>query len=945
MTSPSVKPSQKFLEDALFIVDASSYIFRAYYGLQTELKAPDGTPTHATYAFVQMIRALANSFKTKRVLLVWDRKEPSFRKKIYDQYKANRSQPPEDLGLQITNTQKVMELWGYPQLSAAGFEADDVIATLTKKIKDPMVIVTADKDLLQLVDDHVWCLDTKKNQWSNLAEAELKFGVAPDRIRFVQAIMGDSSDNIPGAPGIGPKGAAELIKHFGNLEAVLDAAASRAGDLDKKYPDPLSGKKLKSIVENIPQIKTSLELVCLVEDVSIPEAVLYEKKHPPKVQELVDELTRLGFTRFVAEVERVEEHLGTKSLEPDKDLKPTPPKTLETLGVERENKNFKTVSSLAELKSLLAIADKFPEFAFDTETFSLERYKPENLVGFSFAWDGVGAYYAPLRHRGSGNLPAAEALDLILKFTERKTTLFHSAKFDWHQLEGEGKSFSGKYHDSLLASFVLDVTGSHNLENLSERYLGAQPSRFADVVKKGEDFSFVPLELATYYAAEDAHLTFRLWKHFEKLLEEQNLFRLYDEVDRPLARVLFVMERIGVKIDANYLGALYRDLEKERFEEENKARDILKGENVIDYETINFASPKQLAKLLFEDLKLPILKKGKTGPSTDADVMADLSLQHPFPKVLLEYRELSKLISTYVQPLPTLINEYTARLHTSFSQTIAQTGRLASSEPNLQNIPIRTERGGRIRKAFTAEEGFQIYSADYSQIELRFLAEVTQDEELCRAFRDGADIHARTAALIFGKSESEITSDERRSAKTINFGIIYGQTPFGLAKTLGIPRQDASRFIENYFAGYPKLKVWMDQVLAEARKTGEVRTLIGRRRAVENINSKNPGLRNFSERMAVNSPLQGTAADLIKLSMTRVLEWIESSKAPVRLVLQIHDELLFEVKDGFEREFHPILKNILEDENVFVPFNGQKLRTPLQTDHSVGPNWGELKEI
>lgn len=929
-------PDSKFLDEALFIVDASSYIFRAYYGLQTNLQAPDGTPTHATFAFVQMIRALANTFKTKKLVLVWDRKEPSFRAKIFKEYKANRSAPPEDLSLQIENTQKVMELWGYPQMSFPGFEADDVIASLVEKEKGNIVIVTADKDMLQLVSERTWCLDTRKNQWSNAPEAKEKFGVSPEQIVDVQAIMGDSVDNIPGAPGIGPKGAAELIQHFGSLDKVLEEAKVRSQNLDKKYSDPLNGKKLKSIAENIELVELSKKLVALSKDVPY-ESIFLEKQHPPLVDELVKELSRLGFKRFVDEVQKAN---SITSLDDSDSIKDTQKEEKK-----KTNSHYICVKSIEELRNIFETNSNKKILAFDTETFSLDQYTPHNLVGFSFAFDSTTAYYVPLRHKNGLNLDPTQSLSLAKDILQKKTAIFHHGKFDWHQLVGEGISYQGDYHDTLIASFILDVTGSHNLENLSERYLGAQPSRYADIVKKGENFSDVSLEQATHYAAEDSLLTFQLWELFEKELKEKNLYRLYDEVDRPLARVLFEMERNGVKIDNIYLHELYRDLEKERFKAEESAREILKNDGIQDYERINFASPKQLTKLLFEDLKLPIIKKGKTGPSTDVEVLEELSTQHPFPKVLLEIRELTKLLSTYIQPLPELINKQTKRLHTHFSQTIAQTGRLASSEPNLQNIPIRSKRGSRIRKAFIAEEGNSVYSVDYSQIELRFLAEVTQDEQLTRAFREGADIHARTASLIFEKNENEITADERRSAKTINFGIIYGQTAFGLAKTLGISRQEAQRFIESYFQSYSQLKPWMDTVVKEARETGEVKTFLGRVRKLENINSKNPALRNFAERMAINSPLQGTSADLIKLAMIRVRDWINNNKVPVKIVLQIHDELLFEVQKGFEKEFYPEVKRILEDPQVFTSFTGKNLHTPLLTNHSYGPNWGEMKDF
>ncbi|MEZ4816044.1 MAG: DNA polymerase, partial [Bdellovibrionota bacterium] len=603
---------------------------------------------------------------------------------------------------------------------------------------------------------------------------------------------------------------------------------------------------------------------------------------------------------------------------------------------------YKAITSLDELKKTLALAKDCEDFAFDTETHSLDMFQKENLVGLSFCFNDKESYYVPLRHKNSENLPVKETLALFAEIFETKNIIFHNGKFDWHQLANDGLDFNGRYEDTILASFLIDPASSHNLENLSEKYLGATPTRFSEIVKKGENFSDVPLESATHYAAEDSYLTFELWKLFKKELQEKELYKVYEEIDRPLAYVLFEVERTGVKLDKNYLNKLYRELEKERFQVEENAREILKSEKIEEYNTINLASTKQLAKVLFQDLKLPVIKEKKTGPSTDVEVLEELSTQHPFPKVLLELRELSKLLSTYIEPLPLLVNAQTERLHTHFSQTIAQTGRLASSEPNLQNIPIRTERGNRIRKAFIAEEGYQLYSADYSQIELRFLAEFTGDEALTKAFKDKADIHTRTAALVMEKDESTITPEERRSAKAINFGIIYGQTPFGLSKALGIPRAQAAKFIESYFRSYPKLKTWMESVVQEAKERGEVSTLCGRKRKLPDINSKNAVLRNFSERMAVNSPLQGTSADLIKIAMIKVQNWLKGSKAPARMVLQIHDELLFEVKKGFEKEFEIKLRAILEDPNVFKDFTGKSLEIPLLTDHGVGHDWGDI---
>lgn len=937
------KPSKEFLENTIYLIDASSYIFRAYYAVQTELLAPDGTPTHATHAFINMIRSFIKENKVQNIALIWDRKEKGFRHEIFPEYKANRGEPPEDLSIQIENTQKIIELMGIPQYSHPGFEADDVIATAVEQFnKENIVVVTSDKDLLQLVSKHTWCLDTMKKKWSNHDEAVEKFGVEPEKVVEVQALCGDSVDNIPGAPGIGPKTASALINEFGSLDKILKEAKKRheLNDPKAKYKDALKGKKIENIAENLEKIELSLKLVALRKDVPLELKKSSFQFREENSEALLKEYQRLGFKRLTKEVS---EKLGVDPAEIGTDEK-------SESAIAKKTQNYKTIITLAQLKASLQQGLQSEWMSLDTETKGLDVWREDNIVGFSYAFNDQEGFYVPLQHlHYEKNLDSKKALKILEDFLierseKKKSVIFQNAKFDLHIFQSAGLSIPEnlRIDDTMVASYVLDSSESHGMDQMALKYLdGYQTISFSSLVPKGETFANVSVEEATPYAAEDAIVTWRLWEVLSKKLEEEKVWNVYDKIDRPIIPILTEMEKTGVALDVKVLNKLSKALHDELESIDREAREMLKEYGVETHEELNFASPKQIAKILYEDLQLPILKKGKTGPSTDVSVLEELSLQHPFPKMILEVRELSKLLSTYVDPLPKMIDERTGRLHAQFSQTTAQTGRFASSNPNLQNIPIRTERGRKIRDAFCAAKGKRLIGADYSQVELRVLAHYSQDEHLLEAFEKGADIHKNTASKLFNKDISKISDDERRVAKTINFGIVFGQTAFGLAKTLGIGRKEAQEFIDQYFKNFPGIKKYMEESIKKARESGRSYTLAGRYRKIRDINSKNPHLKNFAERMSINSPIQGTAADMIKLAMIKLDEELKKKKLPAQLVLQVHDELIFEAPEEIAKEVEEILVKNLEANNVFKDF-GVNFKVKMKADSSIGEHWGEI---
>lgn len=959
-------PSKSFREEAVYLIDSSSFIFRAYYAIRAGLTAPDGTPTHATYGFAQMVLSLLNTYHPVHCVFIWDAKGKGFRHELFPDYKANRSIPPEDLGIQIDNSKKFLSALALPQLEKSGYEADDIIATLVAKNPgSKFVIVTGDKDLLQLVNDNVWCLDTMKQKWMGHHEAVEKFGVEPAKIAEVQALSGDSVDNIPGAPGVGPKTATDLIKYFGSLDKVYEVAVARRNDesLVKKITkdDPLKGKKIESIADHLEKIKLSLKLVTL--DRSAPVNSDFEAFHQGEVNKAdVKTLCEaLGFEKLQERIFAQHETGHRKAasdlaaegvseaIAPVTEAPNVPPAQSEIKPF-----HFKTVilSDESEVREYFQRHSEATHFCLDTETRSLESRSTQNLVGLSLCFSQDEGAYIPLAHVHGKNVDVAVALSELGRFLKHnkhlKRVIFQNAKFDLHVLKAGGLELPQSLivDDTMLESFVLDPTEKHGMDTLAVKYLqGYSPMSFEDVTKGVENFSEVPIEEAAFYSVEDAVVTYKLDEVLQRNLHKQSslLVNVYEGIDRPLLPILFSMEELGVYLDQERLAHLSTEWSRELVDLEAKAIGLLTETGIEVPTDFNLASPKQIGMILFEKLQLPVIKKTKTGASTDVSVLEELARVHPFPQALLEIRELQKLISTYVDSLSGLVDSRTQRLHTEFSQTIAATGRLASSRPNLQNIPIRSERGKLIREAFSVPAGRVLLGVDYSQIELRLLAHYSRDRNLLVAFKEGADIHRRTASLILGKEEARLTSDERRMAKTINFGIIYGQTAFGLSKQLGISRTEAQQFINAYFATYPGIGAFTEEAVSRARKTGFSETLSGRRRPIPDILSKNVPMRLFAERVAVNTPLQGTAADLIKVAMIRVYEKVLPKYPSSKMILQVHDELLFESNadevEGLKKE----VVAVMEDPHLLRDFGVENFEVLMKAEASIGKNWGALK--
>jgi DNA polymerase-1 len=961
--SESEGPPPDFLKNSVFLVDASSYIFRAYYAIRQGLTSPSGIPTHATYGFCQMLMALYEIYQPENVVFVWDTPAKGFRHQIFPQYKANRTAPPEDLGVQIQNSKRVIEVFGIFQIEKDGFEADDIIATIIAKHPDKkFVIVTGDKDLMQLVGPQVWCLDTMKNKWTNQHGAFEKFGVTPEQIRWVQALSGDSVDNIPGAPGIGPKTATDLVQVYGDLDTIL----SRAKELylnpelqkNLKKTDPMKGKRIESIYTNHDLIRLSLDLVSLHPDVPIETVQFFQSKNSSqnkdeKIKAIQNLFAELGFKKMLDKSLSI--FVGSQSSGTSSVSQITTEVNSQT--VHHKKWDFICVQSLEELSSILLSAENQPRMSLDTETRSLDVYKEELLVGISLSFNENTAYYIPLRHELGQNGETQNSLrnldfksvrilfqDYFKKNIKQKI-IFQNAKFDLHVFKTEGFLFSSKQEieDTMVASYCYDPSESHGMDYLSEKYLeGYRPQSFKEVLNGAKHFGEVSIDNATHYSAEDALVTLKLWNFFEGNLQE--MAKVYNLIDKPLIQVLYRMERRGFEINTQSLGELSKEFHTELRQIELKARQTLLDSQISLADDFNLLSTKQMAEVLYQQLKLPIKKKGKTGPSTDVNALEDLKDLHPFPRLLLEYREVSKLLSTYIDSFPELVHASTGRIHTDFSQTLTVTGRLSSSKPNLQNIPIRTERGKKIRKAFRAPQSKLLLGADYSQIELRLLAVMSRDATLLQAFHDDADIHRRTAALILGRNEKSITDDERRMAKTINFGIIYGQTAFGLSRELGITKSEAQKFIDGYFQTYPGIAEYSYEAVQIAKKNKSVRTLAGRIRPLKEIDSKNVPLRMFAERSALNSPLQGTAADLIKLAMVRIDTELQTLKElqNSQLILQVHDELLFETNELELRDLERIVKEIMEDRNIFKAFDVEPFPITLKVEVGSGCHWGEI---
>jgi DNA polymerase-1 len=849
--------------EPLYLLDGSAYIHRAYHALPP-LSNSSGLPTHAILGFTNILLRLIREKAPRYLAVAFDTKGPNFRHTIYPEYKANRPRMQDDLAVQIPWIKKIVAAYRIPVLEREGCEADDLIASATafqKKIGQPVVLVSGDKDLLQLVDDRTTFWDPMNDRLLDRTAVAEKYKVEPEHLTDFFALIGDTSDNIPGVPGVGPKTAAKLLAEFGSLEGIYD----RLTEIKKpKLHDNLAAGRDSAFLAR--------RLILLGEDIEVPAELKAYELPKPDTDKLRELFTFLEFTRLLkAEV-------------------PAQPLCQD---------GFRLVDTEEKLQALLPRLREAPFLVLDTETTSLNPLTAD-LVGLALGIDDQEAFYIPLRHkedddsRCGGQITSACALTALRPLLEdgELPKVGHNLKFDYHVLSNQGIQLAAPLWDTMIASYLLDPSRrTHGLDNLSEEFLQRRLTTFAEVTnkdKREDPFSYVQIEKAKDYACEDVLATFLLWQQFRPRLESLDLWELFTDLEMPLLPVLARMERDGVKVDPEVLQAMSAEFSEQlqRLEEE-----IFRQAG----EEFNINSPRQLGVILFEKLKLPQGRKTKTGYSTDFKVLEQLCLYHDLPATIIAHRNLSKLKSTYVDKLATLVDARSGRVHTSFNQTVTATGRLSSSEPNLQNIPVRTSEGQRIREAFIPEPGHLFLAADYSQIDLRVLAHYSRDEALITAFKAGEDIHSQTAAEIFRVNPMLITPEMRRVAKTINFGIIYGMSAFGLASQLNISRKEAKTFIERYFELFAGVRRFMEEIVRQAQEEGFVTTLFHRRRPLPDIKSPNRVRREFAERTAINTPIQGTAADIIKLAMLRVDEQLQRQGLKSRLLLQIHDELILEV--------------------------------------------------
>ncbi|MBX6968655.1 DNA polymerase I [Providencia rettgeri] len=923
-------------ENPLILVDGSSYLYRAYHAFPP-LTNSAGEPTGAMYGVINMLRSLVMQYKPSHVAVVFDAKGKTFRDELFESYKSHRPPMPDDLRAQIEPLHSMVEAMGLPLLVVSGVEADDVIGTLACEASrngTPVLISTGDKDMAQLVEPNITLINTMNNTILGPDEVQEKYGVPPELIIDFLALMGDSSDNIPGVPGVGEKTALALLQGIGSLEKIYE-------NLEAIAPLGFRGSKTLApkMAENRELAFLSYQLATIKTDVKLDKTCEELRVDQPDVDKLHQLFSRYEFKRWLSDVENgtwMEGKGSTAKANPAiatstaKVSVPTAP----TLNAE----NYQTILEKADLDRWVEKLSSASLFAFDTETDSLDTQEAR-LVGMSFAIEVGHAAYLPLAHDyldAPAQLPLDEVLQAMKPILESEKILKigQNLKYDAEVLENYDIELKGIGYDTMLESYVLNSVagmGRHDMDSLAERHLNHKTVSFEEIAGKGKKqltFNQIALEQASNYAAEDADVTLLLHQALYPQLEaEPKLNHIFKNIEMPLVPVLVRMERKGVLIDATVLAAQSKiitarlaELEKEAFE--------LAGEE------FNLASPKQLQAILFEKLQLPVIKKTPSGAaSTNEEVLEELALNHALPKLLLEHRSLAKLKSTYTDKLPLMINPRTQRVHTSYHQAVTATGRLSSRDPNLQNIPVRTEEGRRIRQAFVAREGYKVMAADYSQIELRIMAHLSQDKGLLTAFAEGKDIHKATAAEVFGVPLEQVTSDQRRSAKAINFGLIYGMSAFGLARQLGIPRGEAQRYMDLYFERYPGVLRYMENTRLQASEQGYVETLEGRRLYLADIKSSNGMRRKAAEREAINAPMQGTAADIIKKAMIAVDEWLQTEKPHADMLMQVHDELVFEVKESELEQVQAQVQTLMEQ--------SMKLDVPLKVDIGIGNNWDE----
>ena len=904
----------------LLLVDGSSYLYRAFHAMP-DLRNARNEPTGAIYGVLNMLRRLDSDFKAQDVAYkacVFDAKGKTFRDDWYPEYKANRPSMPDDLRLQIEPIHAGIAALGWPILMVDGVEADDVIGTLAQQAAAQgidVVISTGDKDLAQLVTPQVKLVNTMSNETLDEAGVLAKFGVPPQRIVDYLTLVGDAVDNVPGVAKVGPKTAVKWLTQYGSLDGVMAAAADIGGAV---------GENLRTALDFLPLGRKLVTVRC---DLDLPATPSELAPRAPDREKLIELFTRYEMKSWLKE--------ASAAAAPSPVLPPTPAASL----FEPPARHYTTITDWATFEVWLKKIESTPLVALDTETTSLDPFAAR-LVGISFAVAPGEAAYIPLAHDYAGapvQLPCEQVLARLSAWLEspNHAKIGQHLKYDQHVFANHGIALTGVAHDTLLQSYVLEAGKSgvrgHDLGQLALRHLGLETIAFEDLCGKGANqigFNQVEVAKAAEYGAEDADLCLQLHgRLYPQITASEGLAHVYSEIEIPVRDILYRMERTGVLIDSTLLAQQSQELGKRLLELEQQAHELAG-------QPFNVNSPKQLAEILFDKLGLPVKKKTPSGtPSTDEEVLSELALDYPLPKLLLESRQLAKLKGTYTDKLPKMVNAQTGRVHTSYAQAVAVTGRLASSDPNLQNIPVRTAEGRRIRAAFIAPPGARIVSADYSQIELRIMAHLSEDAGLTEAFAHGEDVHRATAAEIFGVTPLEVGPDQRRVAKVINFGLIYGMSAFGLARQLDLERAAAQNYIERYFARYPGVAKYMERTRNAAKMQGYVETVFGRRLWLPDITAAQVGRRQGAERAAINAPMQGTAADLIKLAMIAVQDWIDREKLKSRLIMQVHDELLLEVPDDelmrVRVELPPLMTQVA------------KLRVPLAVEVGIGAHWDE----
>ncbi len=915
--------SDKNTTKPLVLVDGSSYLFRAFYALPSSLTSPDGMQTNAIHGVLNMLDRLRKDYQPEHMIVVFDAKGKTFRNDLYPEYKATRPPMPDELREQIEPLYEIVEAQGYPMIIMPGVEADDVIGTMSVAYDGDVIISTGDKDMAQLVNDRVSLINTMSNAFFDRQGVIDKYGVPPERIRDYLALMGDTSDNIPGVPKVGPKTAVKWLNEYGSLENIMVNA------------DKIKGKVGENLRASLDFLPLSYELVTIKTDLELDCSPQFVSFNPVDNQKLLELYSKYGFRTRLSKLQQEHAKQGGEPLQ----LAESKESNIAVPAIEEiAEVDYQTILSNEQLDQWIADIKAAPLLALDSETTSLD-YVEAKLVGLSFCITPGKAAYLPLAHDYVGvpeQLPFAQTLQKLKPLLEDPTILKagQNLKYDRSILLNHDIKLKGIVHDTMLESYVLDsVSSRHDMDTLSEKHLNIKPIKFEDIAGKGKNqltFNQVELEQATPYAAEDADITLRLHNFlWPQLKPRGKMAQLYQQIEIPMLKVLSNIERNGVLVDAEMLAKQSEELSTRMAELEQQIYDQA-GEE------FNLGSPKQIQEIFFKQdkLNLPVIRKTPKGqPSTAEDVLQELALEHEVPRWLLEHRGLSKLKSTYTDKLPQQISPTTGRVHTSYHQAVTATGRLSSSNPNLQNIPVRNAEGRRIRQAFIAPKGFKILAADYSQIELRIMAHLSNDRGLLTAFSEGKDIHRATAAEIFDVPLEQVEKKQRRAAKAVNFGLIYGMSAFGLAKQLNVSRTEAAEYVKRYFMRYPGVQDYMEKTREQAKADGYVETLFGRRLYLPEINAKNGMRRAYAERTAINAPMQGTAADIIKIAMIAVNDWLRYGETQTKMIMQVHDELVFEVAEDEIKTVEKIIKQRMT--------NAAELHVPLVVDTGIGDNWDE----